>query len=65
MRCVPLVDGGVELQTGVSTFPCCGCELTPEIAGLDGAHGAAIGDRLEVPVAVLFNSLHELVSDAH
>ena len=65
VRGVPLVDGGVELQTGVGALPR-GCgKLTPQIAGLHRAHGAAIFDGFQIPVAVFFDGLHEVVGDAH
>ena len=62
---MPLVDGGVELQTGVGALPR-GCgKLTPQIAGLHRAHGAAVFDGFQIPVAVFFDGLHEVVGDAH
>ena len=65
VRGVPLVDGGVELQTGVGALPRGRGKLSPQVAGFHRAHRAAIFDGFQIPVAVFFDGLHEVVGDAH
>ncbi len=64
-RRVPLVDGRVELQTGVRTRPRRLGDLTPQFASLHGADGLVSVARGQVPVTVGDDRLHELIGDAH
>ena len=64
-RRVPAVDGGVELQTGVGALPCGLGDLAPQVAGRHGAQRLTGGDRVQRPVGVGDDRLHELVGDAH
>ena len=58
---MPFVDGGIELQTGVSTFPGTEQDFFPQVARFDTSDtfaGCALTERPEI---VVFNCLHELV----
>jgi len=61
---VPLVDGGIELQTGIGTLPCTEQNFLPQVTRLDhpcGLAGCALTKR---PDVVIFNRLHELIGHA-
>ena len=62
---VPPVDRGVELEARVGALPRGLGDLAPEVAGPDRLDDLAGGDRLETPVGVVDDGLHELVGDAH
>ena len=64
-RGVPAVDRGVELHARVGALPRRLRDLAHEVAGLHRLDRLAGRDRLEVPVAVVDDGLHELVGDAH
>ncbi|CAB4835975.1 unannotated protein [freshwater metagenome] len=65
MSGVPLVDRGVELQTGVGALPRCGCDVAPQIACTHRAHRPAVDHGLERPLGVVLDGLHEVVADTH
>ena len=65
VRGVPLVDGRVELQTGIGALPRCRRQFTPQIASTNGAHDRAILHRVQVPLGVVDDRLHELVADTY
>ena len=63
---VPVVDGGVELQARIGAGPGGVADLLPQVARLHGLRDlAGLGAPGEIPVAVGFDRLEELVGDAH
>ena len=65
VRSVPLVDGGIELQTRISTFPRGGGDLTPQVSGADGLDHTTVGHGDQIPIGVIDNGLHEVVGQTH
>ncbi len=61
VRGVPPVDRGVELQSRIGAVPRSLGDVSPEVTGADRTDDLAAGDRLESPVGVLDDCLHEFV----
>jgi len=59
--CMPLVDGCIKLQTGISTLPCAHKNFLPEIARIDCTGTLSCRALFKGPDIVVLNSLHELV----
>ena len=62
---VPFVDGGVVLDTRIGARPCGFADLVPQFAGGKGFMNLAIGTADQFPVAIIKNSLKEVVRDAN
>ena len=60
---VPLVDGGVELETRVGTCPGGLGDPAPHVAGFDGPADGPIGPVDQIPVVVVLDCLDEVVGD--
>src|SRR6185312_10856348 len=63
-RCVPSVDGSIELHARIGGLPSGLGELTEQIARLDGLDRLAGSHGVQFPIAVVLDSFHEFVSDA-
>ena len=61
---VPAVDGGIELDAGVRTFPCRLGHLAKEVTRPNGLNHRTIGHGTQVPVPVGLHCSHELVGHA-
>ena len=64
-RCMPPVDGGVVLHTGIGALPGRLGEGAEQLTGLHRFHHQAGFDGPEIPVLVLDHRFHELVGDPH
>ena len=62
---MPVVDGGVELESGVGACPGGACDFVPEFACGDGCHDFACGSCGEFPVAVFFKECEESFRESH
>ena len=60
-RGVPVVHGGVEVQTRIGRGPGGMRDLFPQVASLQRLHHSAVATSGEVPVAVAFDSAQEIV----
>ena len=63
VRCVPLVDGGIELQAG-SAHSHPACDLAPQIAGRTVRTGRPSVTARNV-LEIVLDRVHEVVADAH
>ena len=64
-RCMPTVDGAVELDPGIRTLPGRFSNLTQQAAGLHRASHRTIAASSESPVGVVEHGLHELIGYTH
>jgi hypothetical protein len=62
--CVPLVDGGIELDARIGAGPGRIANAVPQIARLDRLGDLTIGAIGQVPIAVFLDRLEERVGDA-
>ncbi len=62
---MPLVDGGVVLQSRIGTRPSGICYLTPNVAGFHSLAYRAVLAVGEAPVPVVDNGPDEVVGDPH
>ena len=61
---VPFIDGGIELDAGVSAGPGRVGDAAPQITGLQSLGGLAVGTPDQRPITVIFNRIQELVCNA-
>ena len=65
LRGVPAVDGIVELHSRIAATVRRFGDLAEQVAGPQGVHGVARGDRAGGPVFVVFDRSHEGIADPH
>jgi len=56
---MPLIDGGIELDPGVSAGPCCPTDLIPKFACGYAPDDLTIGTADQIPLAIAFEGLKE------
>ena len=61
---VPVVDGGVELDAGVSRCPGRVADAVPEFAGFEGLGDLAVLAGEQLPILVFVDGVQEFVGDA-
>ena len=62
---VPLVDRGVELQTGIRAGPGCVTDLVPKLAGRSLLGDRAVGPHGQRPRTICLDRFYEIVCDPH